>query len=128
MIKLFSQSGIEPSDLSNNSNSKSIEQKLIDLRVVWESYLSMLPKGSNDVTSKTTKLIKKVQQGYFGGKTVCFVGFDDLSISMGRLFEAICASADSVYASVVEFDNQKTINSSVCDEFLAIAQKLNCSF
>ena len=60
MIKLFSQSGIEPSDLSNNSNSKSIEQKLIDLRVVWESYLSMLPKGSNDVTSKTTKLIKKL--------------------------------------------------------------------
>lgn len=125
IIKLFSQSGIEWPSLEANGNDKALNQKISDIKSVWQKYLEIMPEKMVDGNSKIAMLLAAAKRGYFAGKTVYFIGFDDVSESLMKLIEQICESAKEVVASVVEEDNEKMVNSSVANEFLNIAQKLN---
>ena len=125
VIKLFSGSGIDPSVLLPKNKNKILDQKLSDIKTIWETYIKILPVGTYDGNSKIKIIQNAVNLGYFAGKTVYFVGFDDVSESMLKLVESVCSSAKEIVASVVEEDNQKIVNSSVANEFLAVAERQN---
>ena len=125
IIKLFSQSGIFPQDLTNIKASKAVALKLVDIKNIWQAYLSLLPSGVCDAHDKIKMLLQKAKEGFFAGKTIYFAGFDDVSRGMIKLVEEICATAKEVVVSVVEADNNKVVNSAVADEFLAVAQHLS---
>ena len=125
LIKLFSQSGLTPEKLKLTCKNKALEQKLADIKKIWETYNGSFPLDYEDALSKLKLLENCAKNGYFAGKTVYFAGFDDLSEGLMKVAEEICRTAKEVVASVVEYENSSLVNSFVCDEFLTIAKNLN---
>ena len=126
ILSLAKESGVNLS-LLETKDEDALSQKLRDLSVISRALDNLLPESVEDSSTKTKQILQKAKQGFFTGKTVCFVGFDDMNAGALLLVEEIIKTAKIVYVSAKEFDNNQTSNYSLCDEFLQVAKRINCS-
>lgn len=114
-------------DNINLKDDNALDCKLIDLAMIQNQYKKLCSSKIYDAIDQKKLITERIKSGFFKDKCVGFVGYDDLSATSLSLVEEIIKTAKCVFVSVKEFDNQQLVNSSLCDEFLEIANKLCCN-
>ena len=95
---------VTPEDLHAAADRLSgrLAQKVLELSILYESYLAVCKNGRSDPVTRQTRLLELLtEESYMDGRAVFFDGFSDFTPLQWKLVETILAGAADVTAAFV---------------------------
>ncbi len=99
VMEEFLAGGVEPEDIRTASENTQgqFAQKLTELSLLYESYLSVCKTGRNDPVSRMQRLLRKLEEEDFAcGRIIYVDGFSDFTAVERNILTALMKQADEL--------------------------------